>query len=276
MSRRLRALRVVHPFPSFLNAGLVGALAYFAAADLGRALALAGGMLGMQFAIGATNDVVDRERDRMTKPSKPIPAGLISLRTAATVALLSAAVGLVLAFSGGVWVAVLWLGMISCGLVYNFWLKRTAIAWACFSVAFALLPVYAWYGAVGDLPPRWQFLLPLAGAAGPALQLANGLVDLEADKAAGLSTLATRLGRRRALLVTGGLLLIVHLTAWLTIANDSRGPVAVVAVSSFIAAAGYAMSARDSVSSRAWGWTLQAVALALLGVGWVAAVARAG
>lgn len=273
MSRRLRALRVVHPFPSFLNAGLVGALAYFAGADLGRALALAGGMLGMQFAIGATNDVVDRERDRLTKSSKPIPAGLISVRTATNVALVSAGVGLVLALSGGAWVVVLWFGMIGCGLLYDFWLKPTAVAWACLSVAFALLPVYAWYGAVADLPPRWEFLLPLAATAGPAIQLANGLVDLEIDRAARVSTLATRLGRRRTLLVMGGLLIVVHVTAWSTIARASGGPVAIVAVSSLIAAAGYAMSARVSVSSRAWGWTLQAVALALLGAGWVATVA---
>lgn len=275
MSSRLRALRVVHPFPSLLNAGLVAALAYLAAADTSRVIALAGGMLGMQFAIGATNDIVDRGRDRLTKPAKPIAAGLVSVRAATTAALASAAVGLALAASGGPWAVVLWLAMIACGLVYDFWLKPTVVAWACFSIAFAILPVYAWHGAVGQLPPRWEFLLPLAAAAGPAVQLANGLVDLEVDRAAGISTLVTRLGRRRTLLLLGTLLVVIHAAAWSTIAADSAVPLAVVAAASIMAATGYAMSARASVHSRAWGWTLQACALALLGAGWVAAVATA-
>ena len=71
VTSRLRALRVVHPFPSFLNSALVLGLALIAGAPLPRAALLAVGMLGLQFAIGATNDVVDLPRDIGAKPWKP-------------------------------------------------------------------------------------------------------------------------------------------------------------------------------------------------------------
>ena len=41
--------------------------------------------------------------------------------------------------------------------------------------------------------------MPVAALAGPALQLSNGLIDLETDGAAGLRTLAVELGRRGSL-----------------------------------------------------------------------------
>ena len=34
-------------------------------------------MLGFQFAIGALNDIADVEADRLSKPTNPIPAGLV-------------------------------------------------------------------------------------------------------------------------------------------------------------------------------------------------------
>src|SRR3970040_504096 len=59
--RLLTTLRVVHPFPSFLVAGLTVALVPLANADagLGLYLSLGIGMLLFQFAIGLVNDLVD-------------------------------------------------------------------------------------------------------------------------------------------------------------------------------------------------------------------------
>src|SRR5262249_53588147 len=153
------------------------------------------GMLGIQFCIGAVNDLADEDLDRRTKPTKPIAAGVVSRQTARIIALGSGAIGLIAVLPLGPVVALLLVVMLGAGLVYDLWLKPTIWAWACFSVGFAILPVYAWYGASGTLPPLAEFLIPLAALAGPALQLSNGLIDLERDEQGGISTLATRLGR---------------------------------------------------------------------------------
>lgn len=274
LASRLRALRLVHPFPSFLNAALVGALAFIAGADPSRIALLALGMLGMQFAIGAANDVIDQPLDATVKPWKPIPAGLLSSCTATGVAVSAGSAGGLLSLAVGLESVVLWLAMLGCGMAYNLGLKATAFGWACFSVAFALLPVYAWHGAGGTLPPRAELLVGLAVVAGPAVQLANGLVDLERDRASGAVTLATRLGRRRSVLALAVLLLIVHGMAWATLVREPviSPALVIVAAATTAAFAGLGLSAAASISLRAAGWTLQAIALALLGLGWLAAV----
>src|SRR3954451_6475389 len=101
MNSRLRALRVVHPFPSFLNAALVLALAVVAGAGLDIAAVLAVGMLGIQFCIGTVNDLVDVDLDSRTKAWKPVPSGLISIRAPRGIAAASAATAAVASATHG-------------------------------------------------------------------------------------------------------------------------------------------------------------------------------
>lgn len=273
MSSRLRALRVVHPFPSFLNAALVLAIALVARGTPSTAALLALGMLGLQFCIGATNDLLDADLDARAKPHKPIPAGLVSEATVRVAAIAAGGVGLLAAAVGGPVIVLLWAAMLACGLAYDFRLKPTPWAWACFSVAFALLPLYAWYGAAGTMPPLPGFLIPLAVIAGPAIQLANGLVDLEVDEAAGIKTLATRLGRKQTLGFIAALLLVIHGLAWATLVRSSAQVNLAVAAGSLTALVGFALSTRRSITAREAGWSLQAGSICLLGVGWLSAVA---
>lgn len=272
LTSRLRALRVVHPFPSLLNAALVAALALVAGGTFPTAAVLAAGMLGLQFAIGAANDLHDAAVDALSKPWKPIPAGLVSAAQARVIASSAAVFSLMCAAAAGLPVAALALAMLACGLAYDFWLKPTVWAWACFSVAFAILPVYAWLGAVHAFPPRLEFVLPLAFISGPQIQLANALVDLERDRQAQVTTLATRLGRTRTLIVMAALLVAIHGLAWLTFAGASVESLVVVATGSALAAVGYALSTRQGISKRAAGWSMQAVSICVLGVGWLSAV----
>lgn len=273
MTSRLRALRVLHPFPSVLNTALVLALAVVAGASASTAVLLSGAMLGIQFCIGTVNDLCDVELDARTKPWKPIPAKLVAPRAARTIAVTCAALALLAALTVGLAVALMAAAMLGAGLLYDIRLKPTPWAWVCFSVAFAILPVYAWYGSTGDLPPLAQFLIPLAALAGPALQLSNGLVDLEGDAAGGLTTLATRLGRRRALTVIGTLLLVIYGLAWATLSMGTGMLNLAVVGATFLAAAGLVFQARSEVRAREIGWSLQATGIALLGVGWLSAVA---
>jgi 4-hydroxybenzoate polyprenyltransferase len=79
-------LRLVHPFPSALNAILVLGIAVLAGGELPVAFQLALAMLGIQFCIGAVNDLYDEELDAKSKPFKPIPARRVTRRTAWSVA----------------------------------------------------------------------------------------------------------------------------------------------------------------------------------------------
>lgn len=281
MQRGLAAVRVVHPFPSLVNAVLVAALAGLALVRTGAAAtsvvtvagSLALGMLGLQFCIGAVNDVLDARADALVKPAKPIPRGLVGRSTAMVVAVVAGGGGLLVAAAFGPAVLLMALGMLGAGLVYDAWLKPTPFAWLCFSVAFPILPVYAWYAATGSLPPHWQVLLPIAALAGPGLQLANGLVDLEGDRSAGLLTLSVRLGRRRAVVGMAGVIVAIYALAWSTLGVVAREPLApvFVALATALALLGLGLSSRSNPALRETGWQAQCLAIALLGVGWLLA-----
>lgn len=271
-------LRLVHPFPSALNAFLVLGIALIAGARLERAGLLALAMLGLQFCIGAVNDLFDEALDAQGKPSKPIPAGRVSRRTAWQVAIVAGGGGIALAAlvnPPDVLPLAMAVAMLSAGLLYDAILKPTAFGWLCFAIAFPILPVYAWYGATGVFPPRWEILVSVAVLAGPALQLANGLIDLETDRAAGLRTLAVALGRRRSVALMAIAIVAIHLLALVTLptADDGQGMVAVVALLSgtagAIAAGGIAASAQQARVMREIGWTAQAAAIAVLAMAWL-------
>ncbi|MEO6349140.1 MAG: UbiA family prenyltransferase [Candidatus Limnocylindrales bacterium] len=270
--RAVGLFRLVHPFPSLLNSGLVAAIVLVAGGSGAQAVVLGLSMLGLQFCIGAVNDVFDQALDAESKPAKPIPAGLVSPHVAKAVAMAAGGIGVALAIGARLDIAVplmaLW--MLGAGLVYDAWLKPTRFGWMCFAAAFPVLPVFAWYGATGMMPPRWEVLLPVAALAGPALQLANGLVDLETDAAAGLRTLPVLLGRRTTLVAMASLMAVIHALAWLTLPAASEAlPRLVTGAATVIAAIGVALSFRASRQMRDLGWSVQAASIAVLGAGWL-------
>jgi 4-hydroxybenzoate polyprenyltransferase len=269
-----RAVAVVHPFPSLLNALLVAALVMVASGGLVHAVELGLAMFGLQASIGAVNDLFDEDVDARTKPAKPIPHGLIGRHATAGIAIAAGALGLAVSAAFGILVLALAAGMYGAGLAYDAFLKRTAWGWLAYAVAFPMLPLYAWLGAGAGLPPRPELLLPVAALAGPTLALANGIVDLERDRVAGVRGPAVVLGRDRTLAVLGVLQVLVFTTAWGSLlTGPSPGPaaVAVVTVATGLVVAGVGLSASQSPSRRERGWEAQAVAIALLGGGWLVA-----
>jgi 4-hydroxybenzoate polyprenyltransferase len=162
-----------------------------------------------------------------------------------------------------------------CGVAYDLSLKQRGLGWAAFSAAFPLLLLYAWAAGGEGLPPAWPALLPLAAIAGSALHLANAMVDLDADARAGHRSLAIRLGRRRSIRLLIAATVAVQGLAWIVIAGlaDGPAPLLITLGSTITAAVGLAGTARRTGRAAAWGWSLQAVAVALLAVGWVTAVA---
>lgn len=252
-------------------------MATLAGAPPATASALALAMLGLQFCIGAVNDLYDEDLDAVTKPEKPIPAGHVGRRAALTVAIASGGGGLWLAAIHGLPVLLMAVVMLGAGLAYDAFLKRGPWSWAAYAVALPVLPLFAWWGASGMPPPRYELVLPVAALAGPALQLANGLVDVDRDRGAGVVGLAGRLGRSRALGLATMLQGAIHGLAWLSLAGGSvLSPVSLVllALSGLLAAIGLALSASRDEGRRERGWQVQATALGLLAVGWLSAVDR--
>jgi len=270
-------LRLVHPFPSALNALLVLGIALIAGAPIQRAGLLAVAMLGLQFCIGAVNDLFDEALDAESKPFKPIPGGSVSRRAAWLVAGVCGGGGLALAALANPpdqLSLAMAAAMLAAGLVYDAVLKPTAFGWLCFAIAFPILPIYAWYGATGDLPPRWEILVPVATLAGLALQLSNGLVDLETDRAAGLRTLAVALGRRKSLTLVAIAVVAIHLLAGITQpAAEAEADAWAVALLSGMAGAlalgGLIASAQSARVMREIGWSAQAASIAVLALGWL-------
>jgi 4-hydroxybenzoate polyprenyltransferase len=237
-------------------------------------------MLGIQFAIGAANDWFDVDLDTLAKPGKPIPAGLVSRRTALVVAVVCAVIGLgavvaagsLTGWADGARALPVALMILAIGLVYDAWLKRTVWGWLAFALAFPLLPLYAWYGAAAYAPPGSDLLLPVAFLAGPMLQLANGIVDVDSDAAAGVVGLAGGLGRRGAWLWLLLLQLVVNGLAVATLFADPSSALAARGLAigaALLAGMGVGLSRSGSAARREWGWRCQAVGLALLAVGWL-------
>src|SRR5260370_31489596 len=211
VARRLLGLVLVtHPVPSamYVVATLFCALLAAAAAHRSPSVPrLALVLLAVacaEIATGALNDYRDRELDAAGKRDKQIVRGLIApwhavaLSLAATLVLVAALLPL------GWGVRLVGLVTEGLGLAYDFGLKGTALSALLFAVYFPLFPLLAW-AVFGRWQPFLPWLLPLGAALGIAMNVANTLPDLEADRAAGIRGLPHLLGLRRGLLV-----------AWLT------------------------------------------------------------
>jgi len=268
--RWLRAVRLIHPFPSLLDAVVTGAFAVLAGGSPAIAATLAAAMFCLQASIGSANDVVDAASDSRARAAKPIPAGLVRRRTAGVVALLAGLAGLALAARFGPAVSLVALLGYGLGLAYDLRLKRTRWSWLAYALALPLVPAFAWLGAGAGLPPRFPVLAALALLAGTALAVANGLVDVEGDAATGSAGLAGALGRRRALGVIvacdAAVVVLVALTAW----SPRPQPPLVMLLGAVLCAAGARSSASQVDWRRRLGWELQAVAVAVVAVAWFA------
>lgn len=276
--RLLLALTVVHPVPSFINAILVATLVTVAGGTTDAAMLMAVAMLGYQFSIGALNDITDREADRLRRTPKPIPAGLVQVRAAAVVVVIGGAIGMGLSATFGIAVLLLGLSGYACGVAYDVALRRMRLGWLCYALAFPILLVWSWMGAVSSLPPGWPFLLPVAALAGPALHIANSLVDTAADEQTGQPSLATQLGARRARWTLAALMTAILVLAWATMASIASlsTPALVAGLSATTAIAlGVGLSWLHGLRAREAGWVLQAVGLALLVAAWLTTMAAA-
>lgn len=237
-------------------------------------------MTCLQFAIGAANDLADAEADA-GRPHKPIPNGLVGPGTATAVVVVAAGAGLLLAAPSGAPLVGLALAVLAIGLAYDLRLKGTPLAWLPWAVGIPLLPVYGWLGGSGVLPPVFLLLVPVAALEGALLALANGLADLEHDRAAGLDGAALRLGAGRTarLVLVGQVGVAVVAPASLVAAGAGPGWALAAGLAALVPIGGAAWAARrggGDRSSAQRGWEVQAGGAAVLAGLWLAGMAVAG
>jgi 4-hydroxybenzoate polyprenyltransferase len=271
-------VRLTHPFPSLLDGLVAGAAALAAGGDPPAAVRLSLSMVLLQASVGSLNDAIDAPSDAGRKPGKPIPAGLVRPRTAMGIAAIAGLAGVLLAMPSGPATVALAVVLLGLGYAYDLWFKGTAWSWLPFALAIPLFPTYGWLGAAGTLPPIWAVLLPTAVLAGTALALANATVDVERDRAAGLESVATRLGRGRSRWLNLGLLAAVWSLATATLwVTGQLVPWALAALLGGLAAvAGWVSLGADDPHARERGWEAQAIGVALLAAGWLAAMVSGG
>ncbi len=176
---------------------------------------------------------------------------------------------------GPVLLAALILGI---GLAYDLWAKGTTLSWLPFAAGIPLLPVYGWFGATGALPGLFLVLVPAAANAGTALAIANAIVDMERDEAAGNRSIALALGRTGASGLVLALHAVVALLATATAAYVGAPVGWVVAVLAATAAPlggavlGIVAAGRDGAGLRELAWEIQAIGTGLLAVAWLGAL----
>ena len=229
-------------------------------------------MLALQASIGALNDVVDAPRDAGRKAGKPIPAGLVSRSAAQAVVVAAAAVGLILTVPSGALTVALAVVVLAIGYGYDLYAKGTAWSWLPFATGIPLLPVFGWYGTTGELAPAFALLVPVAVVTGAALAIANARADMERDAAAGVDSVAVRLGRDRSWLLASGLLVAVAAIALLTLVAWGAPVAAILGAGAGIVGIGIGIGAgRDDRPARLErAWELQAVGVGVLAAAWLA------
>ena len=226
------ALALLHPGPSLLVTACFVAAAAAARhrfPDPLTAARLAGVMLPLQFAIGALNDLCDRDLDRLAKPRKPLASGALSPAIAAATAVTGFALGLGVAATFPLPTLPLAAACAAAGIAYDVGLKRGMLSWLPLWVGFSCLPLTAGAAVRHLTAPVVLAAPPLALALALSLQLANALPDIETDRRSGAAGLAARLGCAWSWRLSLGFAVLAAVAA--IVAAPALGqPVAVVAL----------------------------------------------
>jgi 4-hydroxybenzoate polyprenyltransferase len=220
-------LFLCHPGPSLLVTALTvgaAAMARHATPGTSTALRLVALMLPAQLAIGAANDLADLRSDRGAKPHKPLVRGAVGRGWAIALVLAGIAVSLSAAASFGPAVLGATAAGLGAGLAYDAGLKRGALSWLPWWVAFTALPLCA-YTAAGRYTAALWWSVPLAAVLAVGLNCANALPDLDGDRRSGVASLPVLLGAGRArALALACLLGVAAATAALMAPLHQHGP----------------------------------------------------
>ncbi len=226
--RRLRALVVAtHPLPTLAVTLFTAAAAAAVGVAAGRTVLVALAVLSGQLSVGWSNDWIDRERDRRAgRLDKPIARGDLAAGTVGRAAVLALAACVPLSAALGRLPGVVHLIAVASAWAYNAGLKTTVLSPLPYLVSFGLVPPVLVALVLPGAPlPRWS--VPVATALlGVSAHFANTVGDEAADTATAVRGLPQRLGPRRSVLVSAGLLV---LAAPVLLLGTAPGPVPLAA-----------------------------------------------
>lgn len=266
-----------HVAPILVVMTATAAFALIAAAGwpgAGAMVRLLGAMLGGQLAIGAINELADADLDAIAKPDKPIPSGLVSRRGAGIVAGVGVIGTIALSLTFGPISFLLCALGTGTGIAYSIWFKRTIWSWVPYLIALPLLPIWVW-AALRQVEAGMLAIYPIGTAAVVAVQLAQSLPDVEADRATGVRTLAVALGADTARQVSWGAVILAAalaagLAPWLTTHPSRVWPASLGALG--LVALNVIVWRRDARRGVLACFPCIATASAVLGISWTAAL----
>jgi 4-hydroxybenzoate polyprenyltransferase len=270
-----------HPGPVAFHIVAVAAFAIFAAWGhlvWGVIALVIAAHAAMQLSISMLNDYCDRRLDALAKPDKPLVRGLVTPREALAAGIAMMLLMLALLLWLNPLALVISLAYLALGQGYNLGLKSTPWSGPVFSLAIALIPLYALAG-VNRITPASFWVVPVGFLIGVALNLANSLPDIEGDQAGGARTLAVMLGVKWSflccpLLIAVAVALMVGLIALGVVAAPFWLTLALLVVT--LAAIGIMLlffGPHKPTETRQRYFYLVATTCLLLGIGWFLIVA---
>jgi 4-hydroxybenzoate polyprenyltransferase len=222
--RGVALLRASHPAPTVGVTGYATTLAAAAGNGPGTCALLAAAVLTGQLSIGWSNDRLDLPADRAVgRDDKPLATGVLPVRLVDGGIAVAVAATIVLSLALGYRAGLVHLAAVSCGWIYNRWLKGTWFSAVPYAAAFGGLPAVATLALPAHAWPAW-WAVTAAAMLGVAANLTNALPDLERDRQTGFRGLPSRIGARPS--VASALMLLLGAVA--TLGFGPVGPPGVV------------------------------------------------
>ncbi|MEU2452335.1 UbiA family prenyltransferase [Streptomyces sp. NPDC012765] len=213
-------LAACHPLPAAAVTLFTAALSAAAGHGPAGAAVTVGAVAAGQLSVGWCNDRADLRRDLAAgRRDKPLAAGRVSAAAVTWAAGLALLLCVPLSLACGLLAGAVHLVGVAAAWAYNLRLKRTAVSWLPYALAFGLLPAFVTLGLPGSpWPPPW--LTAAAALLGAGAHFANVLPDIEDDLATGVVGLPHRLGARASAALAG--LLVLGSAATLVVGPPGR------------------------------------------------------
>ncbi len=188
-----------HPGPTLVVTACITALAVALGQGPIGGLWVLLAVLSGQLSVGWANDAYDAERDRRAhRWDKPVVRGWVSERTLWAAAAMAATACIPLSIlAGGVIGGAAHLVAVASAWSYDLWLKTTIWSFVPYMVSFGLVAPFLTYGLTPPRPPAGWAVATLS-LLGLAAHLANGIPDIDTDRATDSHGLVGRLGGQRS------------------------------------------------------------------------------
>jgi len=177
---------------------------------VGRLLGIIAAMAGARTAAMGFNRIVDREIDARNPrtASRELPTGMVSLRTAWALTLISAAVFVgAAAFLGPLCLA---LSPVALALLFGYSFTKRFTVWCHLFLGLAIAsgPAGAWIAVRGDFTAVPALLMVAVGTWIAGFDILYAIADADFDRKAGLFSIPARFGIKGALAISAGLHLV--------------------------------------------------------------------